>query len=242
MGLDAGDCAPHDVAQHRVGICAAVPRKSKTVCEFLSLRPESAFGIGFGTLAVILLLQGYKRLPVVLIAVVGATAAVAALDLAPRYGVTILGPLAQGLPGFSVPWIGPADVVPVLIGDGPGMLIPLVLQSAALDDEQSADALELIEAEGAAIRERLKRIARLDVELARLVFTGRRPPTQARISSILQRMAAVRQEIVDREVAILLRVRGALKPEQRAAVSAINAKLLEVVSRPGLESQAGDTP
>jgi high affinity sulfate transporter 1 len=76
----------------------------------------AAFGIGFGTLAVILLLQGYKRLPVILIAVVGATAVVAALDLAPRYGVTILGPLAQGLPGFSVPWIGPADVVPVLIG------------------------------------------------------------------------------------------------------------------------------
>lgn len=74
------------------------------------------FGIGFGTLAAILLLQGYKRLPVILIAVVGATAAVAALDLAPRYGVTILGPLAQGLPGFSVPWIGPADVIPVLIG------------------------------------------------------------------------------------------------------------------------------
>jgi len=76
----------------------------------------AAFGIGFGTLAVILLLQGYKRLPVILIAVVGATAVVAALDLAPRYGVTILGPLAQGLPGFSVPWIGPADVIPVLIG------------------------------------------------------------------------------------------------------------------------------
>jgi high affinity sulfate transporter 1 len=76
----------------------------------------AAFGIGFGTLAVSLLLQGYKRLPVILIAVVGATAVVAALDLAPRYGVTILGPLAQGLPGFSVPWIGPADVVPVLIG------------------------------------------------------------------------------------------------------------------------------
>jgi high affinity sulfate transporter 1 len=76
----------------------------------------AAFGIGFGSLAVILLLQGYKRLPVILIAVVGATAVVAVLDLAPRYGVTILGPLAQGLPGFSIPWIGPADVVPVLIG------------------------------------------------------------------------------------------------------------------------------
>jgi high affinity sulfate transporter 1 len=76
----------------------------------------AAFGIGFGTLAVILLLQRYKRLPVVLIAVVGATAAVAALDLAARYGVKVLGPLAQGLPGFAIPWIGLADVIPVLIG------------------------------------------------------------------------------------------------------------------------------
>jgi high affinity sulfate transporter 1 len=75
-----------------------------------------AFGIGLGTLTVILLLQKYQRLPGILIAVVAATAAVAALDLAARYGVTVLGPLAQGLPGFAVPWIGPADIVPVLIG------------------------------------------------------------------------------------------------------------------------------
>src|SRR5687768_82003 len=49
-----------------------------------------AFGIGLGTLTVILLLQKYQRLPGILIAVVGATAAVAALDLAAHYGVTVL--------------------------------------------------------------------------------------------------------------------------------------------------------
>ncbi|WP_213289550.1 SulP family inorganic anion transporter [Bradyrhizobium sp. sGM-13] len=75
-----------------------------------------AFGIGLGTLTVILLLQKYKRLPGILIAVVAATAAVAALELTTRYNVAVLGPLAQGLPGFAVPWIGPADIVPVLIG------------------------------------------------------------------------------------------------------------------------------
>ncbi|MEH2586577.1 high affinity sulfate transporter 1 [Bradyrhizobium sp. AZCC 1721] len=75
-----------------------------------------AFGIGLGTLAVILLLQKYKRLPGILIAVVGATAAVAALDLTTRYSVAVLGPLAQGLPGFAVPRIDPGDIVPVLIG------------------------------------------------------------------------------------------------------------------------------
>ncbi len=133
-------------------------------------------------------------------------------------------------------------VVPVVIGDRPGMLIPLVLQSAELDDEQSTDALQLVEAEGSAIRERLKQIARLDVELTRLMFAGGRPPTQAQLSPILKRMAALRQEFVDREVAILLRVRRVLKPEQRAAVTAMDHELLRVVSQPGSESPAGDTP
>ena len=74
------------------------------------------FGIGLGTLLVILLLQDYKRLPGILIAVVGATAVVAALGLGTRYGVEVLGPLPQGLPGFAVPWIGYNDLVPVIIG------------------------------------------------------------------------------------------------------------------------------
>jgi high affinity sulfate transporter 1 len=75
-----------------------------------------AFGIGLGTLLVILLLRNNKRLPGILIAVVGATVVVGTLDLGTGYGVDVLGPLPQGLPGFSVPWIGTSDIVAVLIG------------------------------------------------------------------------------------------------------------------------------
>src|ERR1700726_1311315 len=82
-----------------------------------------AFEIGLGTLMVILLLKDNKRLPGILIAVVGATAVVAALDLGTRYGVKVLGPLPQGLPGFAIPWIGYNDLFPVLIG---GCAIALV--------------------------------------------------------------------------------------------------------------------
>jgi len=74
------------------------------------------FGIGLATLIVILLLKNNKRLPGILIAVVGATAVVGALDLGARYGVKVLGPLPQGLPVFAVPWIGYGDIFPVLIG------------------------------------------------------------------------------------------------------------------------------
>ncbi|KGT77159.1 transporter [Bradyrhizobium japonicum] len=75
-----------------------------------------AFAIGLATLIVILLLRNNKRVPGLLIAVVGATLVVAVLDLGTQYGVKVLGPLPQGLPGFVVPWITSSDLVPVLIG------------------------------------------------------------------------------------------------------------------------------
>jgi high affinity sulfate transporter 1 len=75
-----------------------------------------AFAVGLATLIVILLLKNSKRLPGILIAVVGATAVVGVLDLGTLYGVKVLGPLPQGLPGFVIPWVGYSDIGPVLIG------------------------------------------------------------------------------------------------------------------------------
>ncbi|MBD9663853.1 high affinity sulfate transporter 1 [Variovorax paradoxus] len=83
----------------------------------------TAFMVGAGTLAVILLLRGRKRLPGILIAVVAATVVVGVLDLAARAGVSVLGALPQGLPAFAIPWITSADIVPVLIGGGVVALI-----------------------------------------------------------------------------------------------------------------------
>jgi high affinity sulfate transporter 1 len=76
----------------------------------------TTFSIGAGTLAVILLLKRRPRVPGILLAVVGATLVVGALDLAISAGVAVLGSLPQGLPVFAMPWITAADIVPVLIG------------------------------------------------------------------------------------------------------------------------------
>ncbi len=82
--------------------------------------PTSAIGIA--TLAVILLLRGRPQLPSVLIAVIGATVAVAAFGLAGE-GVSVLGPMPRGLPLPSLPMIGLDDVVPVVTG---GIAVALV--------------------------------------------------------------------------------------------------------------------
>jgi high affinity sulfate transporter 1 len=75
-----------------------------------------AFAVGAATLAAILLLKRSKRLPGILVAVIGATIVVGALDLAAQRGVAVLGPLPHGLPAFAIPWITYTDLVPVLIG------------------------------------------------------------------------------------------------------------------------------
>ena len=75
-----------------------------------------AFAIGAGTLAVILLLKNYKRVPSILMAVIGATVIAGVLDLGARAGISVLGPLPQGLPAFTIPWLGFDDIVPVVIG------------------------------------------------------------------------------------------------------------------------------
>jgi high affinity sulfate transporter 1 len=83
----------------------------------------TALMVGAGTLAVILLLKGSKRVPGILIAVVGATVVVGVFDLAARAGLSVLGSLPHGLPRFALPWITHDDLVPVLIGGGAVALV-----------------------------------------------------------------------------------------------------------------------
>ncbi|PTQ68192.1 SulP family inorganic anion transporter [Pseudomonas sp. GV071] len=82
-----------------------------------------AFAIGAGTLALILLLKRYERLPGMLIAVVAATLVVAVFDLEARYAVKVVGSLPQGLPNFALPLISLADLSTVLIGGGAVALV-----------------------------------------------------------------------------------------------------------------------
>ena len=75
-----------------------------------------ALAIGAGALALILFLKRWPRMPGILIAVVAATVVVAAFDLAKRAGVSVLGPLPQGLPSPRFPLVQVNDLGPILTG------------------------------------------------------------------------------------------------------------------------------
>ena len=72
--------------------------------------------LGATVLAVILLLKGNKRIPTILIAVVGATVVAGWFHLSEIAGVKVLGPVPQGLPAFTIPWLQSSDIVPILLG------------------------------------------------------------------------------------------------------------------------------
>jgi high affinity sulfate transporter 1 len=77
---------------------------------------QAATLLGAGTLVVLLAFKRFKRIPVVLIAVAGATVISAWLGLAANEGVKVLGEIPQGLPSPVIPLIRPDDVVPVVVG------------------------------------------------------------------------------------------------------------------------------
>jgi high affinity sulfate transporter 1 len=76
----------------------------------------TSFAVGASTLAAILLLKPYKRIPGLLLAVVAATIVVGILDLDATAGVKVLGPLPQGLPSFALPMISYPHLKDVIIG------------------------------------------------------------------------------------------------------------------------------
>jgi high affinity sulfate transporter 1 len=71
----------------------------------------TAFAIGVTCLAIVLIFKRrWPKIPGVLIAVVGATIVVGFFNLATIAGVSVVGPLPQGLPSFQVPIVSLADL------------------------------------------------------------------------------------------------------------------------------------
>lgn len=83
----------------------------------------TSFLIGAGALATIFALKRSKVVPGLLVAVAGATAIVGIFGLSKSAGVSVLGPLPQGLPSFEIPWINITDFTAVVSG---GLAVALV--------------------------------------------------------------------------------------------------------------------
>ncbi|TDN57787.1 sulfate permease [Paraburkholderia sp. BL10I2N1] len=74
-----------------------------------------SFAVGAGSLALILFLKRFEKVPGILVAVIVATLCVSVFNL-DSVGVKVLGKIPQGLPAFVLPWASGADLVEILLG------------------------------------------------------------------------------------------------------------------------------
>jgi MFS superfamily sulfate permease-like transporter len=83
----------------------------------------AAGAIGGSALALILVLKRRPRIPGMLVAVAAATLVVGLFDLAARTGISVLGPLPQGLPLPRLPLVSADSIVAIVTG---GVAVALV--------------------------------------------------------------------------------------------------------------------
>jgi high affinity sulfate transporter 1 len=83
----------------------------------------TAAALGLGTLVLIILTKRLTRFPGILMAVIGATIIAAWLRLGETAGVKVLGPVPQGLPSLTIPWILPGDLITIAVG---GLAVAIV--------------------------------------------------------------------------------------------------------------------
>jgi high affinity sulfate transporter 1 len=93
-------------------------RQVQAIAEKIAAGSTNAvtLALGAGVLVLILVLKRWRRVPGILIAVVGATVVVAAYDLGASAGVSVLGPLPEGLPAPNLPFANVGDLSQILLG------------------------------------------------------------------------------------------------------------------------------
>jgi Spy/CpxP family protein refolding chaperone len=120
----------------------------------------------------------------------------------------------------------PPIVVTVLIGDGPGLLIPALLQVTELTDEQGTAVTQVLEKEGPPMRDRLNALRQANLALATKAL-GATNPRPAEVAPLLRQISDLRRRLAEREMTVFFRIRAVLKPEQLAHLEKVTQSVVQ---------------
>jgi len=111
-----------------------------------------------------------------------------------------------------------------MLGDGPGMMLPLMLRRADLTAEQQKRVQDILSADREQLHALFQKLdAANDALAAKLVAPG--TVDAAALQPDLDRVAHLRQELMEHGLKTALEVRAVLTPEQLAKTAEVQAKL-----------------
>jgi Spy/CpxP family protein refolding chaperone len=111
----------------------------------------------------------------------------------------------------------------MMMGDGTGMLIPL-LKSVDLTPEQESRVQEIMAAHRATLQTLFQQMRQAHEDLSKKLFTPGELQTTD-LTPYTQRIAQLREQIMQAGLAVALDVRGLLTPEQLAKAAAVKERM-----------------
>jgi Spy/CpxP family protein refolding chaperone len=111
-----------------------------------------------------------------------------------------------------------------MMEDGPGMLLPMILHSVDLTPEQETRVHEIMKAHHATFRPLFGELKNAQEAMAERLFA----PGEVRaedLSAQMQRVAQLREQLMQEGLKVALEVRGVLTPEQLARAGEIKGRM-----------------
>jgi Spy/CpxP family protein refolding chaperone len=125
-----------------------------------------------------------------------------------------------GHPRYGMGPMGPGRMT----GDAPGMLLPLVLKGLDLSDEQEKRIHAIMQAHRATFRTLFGELQAAQEEMADKLFA----PGDVRAEDLtgqIQRLAQLREQLMQEGLKVALEVRGVLTPEQLAKAAELKGRM-----------------
>jgi Spy/CpxP family protein refolding chaperone len=111
-----------------------------------------------------------------------------------------------------------------MMGEGSGMLIPLVLRGVDLTPEQEARIRDIMSAHRAAFKALFEQMRQAHEDLSSKLFAPGEVQT-AELTPYTQRLAQLREQLMQEGLAVAMEVRGVLTPEQLAKAARLKERL-----------------
>jgi Spy/CpxP family protein refolding chaperone len=125
-----------------------------------------------------------------------------------------------GQPRHEMGMMGPGR----MLGDAPGMMLPLVLKGIDLTDEQEKQVREIMAAHRATFRTLFSELQVAHKDVADKLFAPGEVQAED-LTTQMQRVAHLREQLMQEGLKVALEVRGLLTPEQLAKAAELKERM-----------------